>query len=598
MNLEEIRAWNKRLKDAFPGISFQEDIHKYTIAGQEDRPIKSVSALMKYFYEEFDSDTLAEKYAKSRKLDPEDVKLAWAGEGTISTTHGTKVHLFGEDYIKWKWLGELDEPPVVFDKQSLGVKQFLDSLPSYFVPVASELQMYHPEHWYCGTADIIFYNEKTGKLSIGDFKGLEINTPILTTEGFKKMGDIEVGDMVYDPNGFPTRVKNTSKIKKKKSYKIKFDDNSEIIADFEHRWKVFRLINQMEIESVETTEEIYEKIKTFTKGNRKSEHIVKVRKAKPLSNTQKFQHPENMDFWLLGLWFADGNRHYPTISKGDERIWEEVERRGFRLSINHSRKYDRRCRSHTVYGLSDMLKHFSLVKNKHLPDKLLTHTTFEERLELLQGFMDGDGHYNKARNRYVVSTTQLWMVDFSLKLLNSLGVKATLLKANMFYKGQPLVKYDICFSTDEFSPFLVRVADNKPLQKPTSSFLRINSIEPVGECLTKCIEVESDTHMFLCGKELIPTHNTNRVIEGDKYSEKPLKYIGEKYGLDSSNLSKYSVQFSFYQLMLQNKGFEFDTRVLIHLTDDKFEKKLYKTYRTLDLTEDLDNWLLTKEHLK
>ena len=124
MNLEEIRAWNKRLKDAFPGISFQEDIHKYTIAGQEDRPIKSVSALMKYFYEEFDSDTLAEKYAKSRKLDPEDVKLAWAGEGTISTTHGTKVHLFGEDYIKWKWLGELDEPPVVFDKQSLGVKQF------------------------------------------------------------------------------------------------------------------------------------------------------------------------------------------------------------------------------------------------------------------------------------------------------------------------------------------------------------------------------------------------------------------------------------------------------------------------------------------
>ena len=261
MNLEEIRAWNKRLKDAFPGISFQEDIHKYTIAGQEDRPIKSVSALMKYFYEEFDSDTLAEKYAKSRKLDPEDVKLAWTGEGTISTTHGTKVHLFGEDYIKWKWLGELDEPPVVFDKQSLGVKQFLDSLPSYFVPVASELQMYHPEHWYCGTADIIFYNEKTGKLSIGDFK-------------------------------------------------------------------------------------------------------------------------------------------------------------------------------------------------------------------------------------------------------------------------------------------------------------------------------------------------SNRVIEGDKYSEKPLKYIGEKYGLDSSNLSKYSVQFSFYQLMLENKGFEFDTRVLIHLTDDKFEKKLYKTYRTLDLTEDLDKWLLTKEHLK
>lgn len=420
MNLEEIRAWNKRLKDAFPGISFQEDIHKYTIAGQEDRPIKSVSALMKYFYEEFDSDTLAEKYAKSRKLDPEDVKLAWAGEGTISTTHGTKVHLFGEDYIKWKWLGELDEPPVVFDKQSLGVKQFLDSLPSYFVPVASELQMYHPEHWYCGTADIIFYNEKTGKLSIGDFKGLEINTPILTTEGFKKMGDIEVGDMVYDPNGFPTRVKNTSKIKKKKSYKIKFDDNSEIIADFEHRWKIS--FEDGEEGVVKTTEELYKAFKEHS--------VIKIERKKEL---------------------------------------------------------------------------------------------------------------------------------------------------------------------DELLSFDIRIIKE---QQPVNTFLKFESIESIGECLTKCIEVESDTHMFLCGKELIPTHNTNKVIEGDKYSEKPLKHIGEKYGLDSSNLSKYSVQFSFYQLMLQNKGFEFDTRVLIHLTDDKFEKKLYKTYRTLDLTEDLDKWLLTKEHLK
>lgn len=50
--------------------------------------------------------------------------------------------------------------------------------------------------------------------------------------------------------------------------------------------------------------------------------------------------------------------------------------------------------------------------------------------------------------------------------------------------------------------------------------------------------------------------------------------------------------------MLTQYNFKFDTRVLIHLTDNKEEKKLYKTYRTPDLTKELSEWLKKGEHLK
>lgn len=598
MTLEEIRQWNKRLKDCFKGIHFDEPSHKYTIEGFEDRPIKSVSALMKYFYDEFNTDMMARQYAKSRGLDWKDVKLAWEGEGTISTTHGTKVHLFGEDYIKWKWLGELDNPPVVFDKQSLGVKEFLDSLPDHFVPVASELQMYDPENWYCGTADIIALNTKTSRLSVLDFKGLHVDTPILTTKGFKRMGDLEVGEKVYDPEGIPTTIKNVSSIKSKKCYKIKFDNNSEVIADFEHRWKVFTQHSTGKKYVILTTEELFNHLKRNPKGLRKSVDILKIDKPKPIQNNSVTTYPFKMDFWLLGLWFADGNRNVPTICKKDDNVWNEVLNRGFKISIDHSRNYPDKCRSHTVYGLGEILKYFKVIKNKHLPDELLTNTSYKERLELLQGFMDGDGYYNNTRNRFVIDTTQKWMVDFSVKLLSSLGVKATVLSYKMKYNGENKQAWCINFTTTDFSPFYVRKVECKPLKKLHNAFLKIEEVEEIGECLTKCIEVDSKSHMFLCGIELIPTHNTNKEIVGGKYATKKLKLKNNEHNLIQDSFGKYSIQFSLYQLMLMRHGFEFDTRVLIHLTDNQEEKKLYKTYRTPDLTKELDEWLQTKEHLK
>lgn len=169
MTLTEIKKKNRALKKPFKNLSFQEDIHKYTIKGFENRPIKSVSKLLEYFYEPFNTYEESEKWAESRNLNSEYVRLAWLGEGDIANAHGTRVHLIGEQYAAHKFLGE-KYCPVPIDKQSLGVIQFIEDLPDYLIPVAIELQMYNEDHWFSGTCDGVLFNTRTGKYIIYDFK--------------------------------------------------------------------------------------------------------------------------------------------------------------------------------------------------------------------------------------------------------------------------------------------------------------------------------------------------------------------------------------------------------------------------------------------
>ena len=174
MTKAQIKAWNKKLREPFKNLRFYEEGHKYEVLTSPGKPIKSVSSLLKYFYEEFDTETMAENWSKSRKLPIEFVKAAWAGEGDIANTHGSRVHLIGENYVKYKFLGDkritMIPHYLPIDKQSLGAIQFIEDLPDYLIPVAVELAMFNEELWFCGTCDGILYNTKNGKLIVYDFK--------------------------------------------------------------------------------------------------------------------------------------------------------------------------------------------------------------------------------------------------------------------------------------------------------------------------------------------------------------------------------------------------------------------------------------------
>jgi hypothetical protein len=73
---------------------------------------------------------------------------------------------------------------------------------------------------------------------IGNYgKALCIETEIPTAAGFKRMADIEVGDIVFDENGNFCNVINATEVMyDRPCYKITFNDGSVVVCDEQHLW--------------------------------------------------------------------------------------------------------------------------------------------------------------------------------------------------------------------------------------------------------------------------------------------------------------------------------------------------------------------------
>ncbi len=73
--------------------------------------------------------------------------------------------------------------------------------------------------------------------STGTGKDLDVETPIPTLEGWKQMGELVVGDVVFDEQGKPTRVTAAFNVMyNRPCYEVVFSDGSSLIADAEHEW--------------------------------------------------------------------------------------------------------------------------------------------------------------------------------------------------------------------------------------------------------------------------------------------------------------------------------------------------------------------------
>ena len=70
-------------------------------------------------------------------------------------------------------------------------------------------------------------------------KALDVETPIMTTTGWKRMGDLTTNDQVFDENGEPVRILAVSEVwNDRPCYEVKFSDGEVIIADENHDWYV------------------------------------------------------------------------------------------------------------------------------------------------------------------------------------------------------------------------------------------------------------------------------------------------------------------------------------------------------------------------
>jgi hypothetical protein len=144
----------------FSGLVFDEVTHTYT---KQNKKLTPVSYVLKKFTEEFDSYKMSALVAKKRNTTQQAILKEWEDNKNKSCSLGTKVHLFGEKYCR-------DRNLKPTDGYEEAIVKWYSTIPNYIEPLFLELQMYSESLGIAGTADMIFYNTKTGKLLIRDYK--------------------------------------------------------------------------------------------------------------------------------------------------------------------------------------------------------------------------------------------------------------------------------------------------------------------------------------------------------------------------------------------------------------------------------------------
>ena len=100
--------------------------------------------------------------------------------------------------------GMVQKPPV------MGYREFIDSIqPGWLWPPHVELVVDSVERWIRGDWEhlAVFMPAQHSKC-------LATETPILTTNGWSTMGDLKIGDEVFDECGWPTKVTGKGAVKK------------------------------------------------------------------------------------------------------------------------------------------------------------------------------------------------------------------------------------------------------------------------------------------------------------------------------------------------------------------------------------------------
>lgn len=369
-------------------------------------------------------------------------------------------------------------------------------------------------------------------------KALALTTPIPTPKGWTEMRHIRRGDMVFDETGSPCEVTAvTPSMFNHKCYEVVFDDGEAITADAEHKWEVDDCHTTRR---VLTTEEM---LPTYQYGKkRRSRYSIPV--AEPLF-LPAVELP--LDPYTLGAWIGDGHSRTARIYGHVNdylHIDSEIRRCGYKtktsvdekgLGVIHLDPQGKKGVSPSgSRGLMSRFRSLGLLTRfggfKHIPPIFL-RAGYEQRLSLLQGLMDTDGTIDRA-GRCGFSTSNDALVLATKELIVSLGFKVQHSERipTYTYKGvkrQGRNAHLLSFFAYSHTP-VFRLPRKREKQKDITVKCRpsqvrrrhIVSIREAESVPVKCIAVNSPRNLYLCGRGMIPTHNTDLLLNSIGHSIK------------------------------------------------------------------------------
>jgi len=241
--------------------------------------------------------------------------------------------------------------------------------------------------------------------------------------------DIEVGDLLMGVDSTPRIVKSLVR-GKGIMYDVHTNYNGSFRCTDSHLHQI-RDIRNGKVLTLDTNEYL-----DSSKTNQNFHYEALSSNAINYSEQNLKLHP-----YFIGLWLGDGFKREKLICINEE---SDKEIKEWLVNYANSESRFSYTESLSKSGLTDsyttrfrLIDNTMLYKgnywsktflnNKHIPQEYLL-SSIEQRLELLAGFIDSDGHYGNGR--YTICNIDLKLLEQTRELAQSLGFKAKIHKPN------------------------------------------------------------------------------------------------------------------------------------------------------------------------
>ena len=372
------------------------------------------------------------------------------------------------------------------------------------------------------------------------------STPVLTANrGWTTHGELIMGDQVFSPDGAPTRVVSISQ-PDAATMEVETVEGAIIKVHPGHEWTVYdRLLKRWR--TMETREFV-------AKGVTRNSQIKLIHGAPGkrgahcrfhLPDRQALQYPEAelpIPPYALGAWLGDGTSQTGRVTY-QERCRPMAVAVGQAFEPGGEQQHaGTGIFTRTFYGFGTALRALGLINNKHVPEMYL-RSSVRQRLELLAGLIDTDGSVDKGRVFFVNSNPRV--VSGVVELIRGLGWHAGVIwvdppppdPARKIQQRVPCCY--LSFTPDRAIPTVLKWKQPRGTRVPRRIGIRdvrMAASTEVGHCIT----VDSADGLYLIGRELVPTHNSNLVSvfwPTWEWGPRDMAYTRWLFGSYAANLS-------------------------------------------------------------
>ena len=434
------------------------------------------------------------------------------------------------------------------------------------------------------------------------------DTPVLTVDGWKTHGALKVGDYVFHPSGKPVRVVAVGE-KNFATHSVVFTNGDIIDVHLDHEWRVY-----------DRTKPGYRTVETryFVEPSKKTKALRKLGSGIPDTRGHRYLYQVDtadalqwpavehvIPPYVLGVWLGDGTSIAPRINMASDDacvVKMEFERLGVPITgtwVHRDTGVETFSFASGVKNrrniFSQALKDADLLKNKHIPNEY-KHDSLENRLDLLAGLIDTDGHFDRKTNRYRFTTSNELLAHDVEELAMLCGFVAhtnipALDNRERTIKNKSQVYVVSFFFSGVAVPCRL---ERKKVNKTFSSLRRRVSIKCVRALespkMGNCIQVDSPDGLYLVGKHLTITHNSelaSRMFPAYALGRNPdLSIIATSYSFDLAGRMSKDVQRIIDQpeysaifpgTKLSGKGIKSDAQRTVDLFEVVGRKGFYRS---------------------